>query len=181
MFEQRLPVHIDPLRMAETRRLLQGRIALDEMTRLSDSLKDSDGDVEVSLEFGIDNEGYRYMHGHLKTEVALVCQRCLETMRYAIDNEFALAMVQSVSEAESLPSHYEPLQIDDQPLFLRDVIEDELLLALPIVARHAQQECSVKLDEAEAPAADEQKDTGGEEKANPFSVLAGLKTDENSE
>ncbi|MGM0592984.1 MAG: YceD family protein [Pseudomonadota bacterium] len=183
MSNERLPVHIDPLRMAETRRLLQGRFALAEMARLGESLLSSDGDVAVSLEFGIDEEGIRYLRGTLQTVLPLECQRCLEKLNQVIDTAFALALVQSTTEAEALPSHYEPLQVDNQPLFLRDVIEDELLLALPIVAKHTKEQCRVDLDEVEQePAADnEATDTGEEEKANPFSVLAGLKTDQNSE
>lgn len=177
MFDERLPVHIDPLRMAETRRLLQGHVDLAEMARLGDALLGNDGSVAVSLEFGIDEEGIRFMRGHLRTDVTLECQRCLEAMQYAIDSTFALAMVRSAAEAEALPSHYEPLQLDGQPLFLRDVIEDELLLALPIVPRHAREECGVTLNDADAPADSEREDTGRDEKDNPFSVLAGLKTD----
>lgn len=180
MFDERLPVHIDPIRMAETRRLLQGHVALAEMKRLTESLQDSEGDVRVSLEFGIDEEGIRNVRGHIQAEVVLECQRCLEPMRYAIDSEFALGMVRSTTEAETLPSHYEPLVLDGDPLFLRDVLEDELLLALPIVARHAQDECSVKLEQADAPAEQERPDTdtGPDEKEkNPFSVLADMKTD----
>lgn len=176
--DERLPVHIDPVRMAETRRLLEGQVALAEMTRLLASLEESSGDVRVSLEFGIDEEGIRYMRGHLSAQVALVCQRCLETLRYPIDSEFALGLLGDVSEAESLPSRYEPLVLDGKPLFLRDVIEDELLLALPIVPRHPQAECSVRLDEVAAPAESGREDTGQAEKGdNPFSVLADMKTD----
>jgi uncharacterized protein len=164
--------------MAETRRLLQGHVSLSEMKRLGESLVDNSGNVEVSLEFGIDAEGIRYMHGRLHTVLMLECQRCLEPMRFAVDRDFALGMVRSETEAEALPSHYEPLQLDGQPLFLRDVLEDELLLSLPIVARHAEDECSVKLNDAEAPAEEERENTGKEEKENPFSVLAGLKTDQ---
>ncbi|MCW8827985.1 MAG: YceD family protein [Gammaproteobacteria bacterium] len=178
MFDERLPVHIDPLRMAETRRVLQGHVELADMVRLGESLMDHSGRVEVSLEFGIDEEGIRYMRGHLSTTVSLECQRCLDTMEFVIDNGFALGMVRNMTEAEALPSHYEPLQLDGKPLFLRDVIEDELLLALPIVARHAKQECGVKLDDADAPAETGREDRGKEEKDNPFSVLAGLKTDQ---
>lgn len=165
--------------MAETRRLLQGHVPLVEMKRLSESLMDTGGSAEVSLEFGIDAEGIRYMRGRIRTVLTLKCQRCLEGMRFVVDSEFALGMVQGEAQAEALPSHYEPLQLDGQPLFLRDVLEDELLLALPIVARHPSDECDVVLEAAAAPVEDEHedKDTGGSEKANPFSVLAGLKTD----
>ncbi len=174
MFNERLPVHIDPIRMAETRRLLQGQLALAEMERLGGALLNNDGEVAVSLEFGTDSEGIRYMRGRIQAEVSLECQRCLEPMRYPIDSEFALAMVRSAPEAEALPSHYEPLLVEDEPLFLRDIIEDELLLALPIVPMHASEECRVDTSLGGAGETHSDKDA---EKGNPFSVLANLKTD----
>jgi uncharacterized protein len=176
MFNERLPVHIDPFRMAESRRLFEGRIALAEMERLGELLQDSDGEVTVSLEFGTDNEGIRFLRGRIQAEVSLECQRCLETMRYPIDSEFALALVRNTVEAEALPSHYEPLLVEGEPLFLRDIIEDELLLALPIVAMHKQEECSVNVSSGQE-AGETRKDTGAAVKENPFAVLADLKTD----
>jgi uncharacterized protein len=172
MSGERLPVHIDPIRMAETRRLLQGEVAVAEMSRLVEALQDSDGSVSVSLEFGIDEEGIRVMRGRVQAEVSLLCQRCLEPMRQHIDNEFALGLVRSETEADELPSYYEPLLLDGKPLFLRDVIEDELLLALPIVPRHATEACGVHLENTEAET--EQK---GDKQDNPFASLTELKTD----
>ncbi|HEX9802021.1 MAG TPA: YceD family protein [Gammaproteobacteria bacterium] len=162
--------------MADTRRLLEGRIALAEMVRLGESLQDSAGEVTVSLEFGIDNEGIRFMRGRIQAEVSLECQRCLETLRFPIDGEFSLAMVRSTVEAEALPSHYEPLLVEGEPLFLRDIIEDELLLALPIVPMHEPDDCPVGTA-AEQAAGGMRKDNGTAEKANPFAVLANLKKD----
>jgi uncharacterized protein len=176
MFSERLPVHIDPFRMAETRRLLEGTIALAEMARLGESLQDTAGEVSVSLEFGIDNEGIRFIRGRIQAEVSLECQRCLETMRYPIDSEFMLGLVRSSTEAETLPSHYEPLLVEDGPLFLRDIIEDELLLALPIVAMHAPEACGVELNAMPQP--DEAQEDDGEAAGdNPFAALADLKID----
>jgi uncharacterized protein len=172
MSGERLPVHIDPIRMADTRRLLQGEVALAEMPRLVDALQDGDGNVSVSLEFGIDEEGIRVMRGRVQAEVTLVCQRCLEAMRHQVDNQFALGLVRSETEAEELPSHYEPLLLDGKPLFLRDVIEDEMLLALPIVPRHPPQECGAKMESGKA----ETEQDGGQ-RDNPFASLAELKTD----
>ncbi len=177
MFDTRLPVHIDPIRMAETRRLLQGTIALAEMTRLGSSLLNTQGDVSVSLEFGIDSEGIRFIRGRVRTEVSLECQRCLEELRYPIDSEFALGLVRSTVEAENLPSHYEPLQVDGEPLFLRDIIEDELLLAMPIVAMHAPEVCGVEVNPALRSDAQKDEDTGAVAADNPFAVLADLKKD----
>jgi uncharacterized protein len=156
---------------------MQGRIALAEMTRLSDSLLDSSGDVSISLEFGIDNEGIRFIHGRVQAEVSLECQRCLEVLRYPIDSEFMLGLVRSTAEAELLPAHYEPLLVEDEPLFLRDIIEDELLLALPVVARHAPEDCHVELSVTAQPDVREDEQTGAAVTDNPFAVLADLKKD----
>lgn len=152
--------------------MFQGEVALAEMPRLTEALQDSDGSVTVSLEFGTDAEGIRVMRGRIEADVSLLCQRCLDTMRQHIDNEFALGLVRSETEADALPSHYEPLLLDGKPLFLRDVIEDEMLLALPIVPRHPVDECDARLESGEAETEQE-----GSKRDNPFASLAGLKTD----
>ena len=175
MFSERLPVHIDPLRLVEARRVLHGSLPLAEMPRLLESVSDAEGDVTVSLEFGVDVEGIRYMRGSLQAQVTLECQRCLESMVFPIDSQFALALVRSMEQAEALPSHYEPLLLDGEPLFLRDVIEDELLLTLPIIPRHEEAECSVTADALRTK--DLQTDADRTDKPNPFSVLANLKID----
>ena len=178
MFDERLPVHIDPLRMAEAGRLFEGGYALEEMDRLHDSLLDGSGKVTVSLEFGIDAEGIRYMKGRLQTELTLECQRCLRAMQHQIDAEFALGLVRSNEAAELLPSHYEPLLVESDALFLRDIIEDELLLALPLVAMH--DECIDVNAQAAETAQRNDNERGESKKANPFAALAALKSNGNT-
>ncbi|MDH5784370.1 MAG: YceD family protein [Chromatiales bacterium] len=165
--------------MAETGRLLEGGYSLEEMERLHDSLLEQSGKVVVSLEFGVDAEGIRYMKGRLQTALTLECQRCLQAMQQPVDTEFALGLVRSNDAAELLPSHYEPLLVEDDTLFLRDVIEDELLLALPLVAMHEPSQC-VDIH-AQADQAQRDEDNCGEEKkANPFAALATLKSNGNT-
>ena len=181
MFDERLPVHIDPLRMAETGRLLEGGYSLEEMDRLHDSLLDSSGKVAVSLEFGVDAEGIRYMKGRLQTELTLQCQRCMQAMQQPVDTAFALGLVRGNEAAEQLPSHYEPLLVEEENLFLRDIIEDELLLALPLVAMHEPSQCiDVNAQVESAQRDDDEDDTGESKKENPFAALAGLKSNGNT-
>jgi uncharacterized protein len=174
----RLPVRIDPLRLAETGQLLSGTLALADMKRLAASLASSEGEVEVELEFGKDVSGVPYMKGHLKTELRLVCQRCLEPLEYPVNSDFLLGIVSSEAECELLPADYEPLELREEAMSLSDIIEDELLLSLPIVAMHPQSECHPRGGSD----ADEQNGATNEtgEKLNPFAVLADLKkrTDE---
>ena len=179
MFDERLPVHIDSFRMAEASRLFDGEYSISELDRMHDLLLDRSGKVAVSLEFGIDSEGIRYMKGRLQTEVTLECQRCLQAMKAPIDASFALGLVRTIDKAEQLPSHYEPLLVESDELFLRDVIEDELLLALPIVAFH-EEEC-IDVNQQAADAAQHNDDDSGESsKANPFAALAALKSNGNT-
>jgi uncharacterized protein len=180
MFDERLPVHIDPLRMAETGRLLKGEYSLAELDRMQDLLLDRSGEVTVSLEFGIDAEGIRYMKGRLQAVVALECQRCLQAMQAPIDANFALGLVRKDDAAEKLPSHYEPLLVESDALFLRDIIEDELLLALPLVAKHDESQC-IDVNQQAADAMQHNNDDSGEStKGNPFAVLAALKSNGNT-
>lgn len=169
MLKERLPVRIDPFRLAQARRFLGGRVSVTELKRLGACLADESGEVDVEMEFGIDADGISFLRGHLRAELKLTCQRCLEMMPYPIDTEFLLGIVTSEAEAQQLPSHYEPLVVGGEPLFANDVVEDELILALPAVSRHELSDC---------PAADvlREVEEGGRERQNPFSVLSELKT-----
>ncbi len=172
MLNERLPVHIEPRRLAESRRILEGTYAVAEMPRLLASLSEEQGEIAVELQFGIDEEGIRYMRGRLRAELGLQCQRCLETMRYPLETELSLAIVSGEAEAEMLPEHYDPLFVDAEPLYLKDLIEDELLLALPIVPRHPEGECGIESGNS----GDDEEVGEPEQKDNPFSVLASMKT-----
>jgi uncharacterized protein len=147
---------------------------------MHDLLLERSGEVIVSLEFGIDAEGIRYLKGRLQTVVVLECQRCLQSTQTPIDADFALGLVQSIEMAEKLPSHYEPLLVESDSLFLRDIIEDELLLALPLVAMHDESQC-IDVNQQAADANKRNNDDRGEsEKANPFAALAALKSNGNT-
>ncbi len=171
MLDERLPVQIDPIRYAETRRELAGPLALAKMARLGEALYDDAGEVQVRLHFGIDEEGFRYMRGTVSGELSLLCQRCMEPMAHHVELELSLAIVGNPTEAEALPSHYDPLMVGDQPLFLQDIIEDELLLALPIVPRH-EEDCMVKVEQGSDETESGEPGAGN----NPFAELAKLKT-----
>lgn len=165
----RLPVQFNPIRYAEQRRLITGEMPLRGMSRLAELLLDSSESVRVTLQCDIDSDGYRIVSGELATTLQLSCQRCLEPVRLPLQLTIALAAVMDERAAEQLPSHYEPLLLSaDGSCFLRDLIEDELLLALPVITRHPEGACPVKVVPpvvaSEAVSA-----------AHPFAALAALK------
>lgn len=164
-----IPEHVDPFRYAEQSLGLDGIVHLQDMPRLSTMLyAGKQGDVMVNLTFGIDEQGINYLKGHLETTVSLQCQRCLEPLDCEIMSDFTLGIVNTLDEANALSAVYEPAIAKEGSLGLRELIEDEVLLNLPIIPRHDPDECKVHLPVADA--GWEEHDT-----KNPFHVLASLK------
>jgi uncharacterized protein len=166
----RLPVAIDPLRFAETGRRLEGRLLLGGFDRLAPLLSDTTGEIEVELEFGIDDMRVPFLSGHIQGHLRLTCQRCMEPMDYEVDSHFILGLVQSDYEADGLREDYEPLLVGDEPMVLADIIEDELILTLPIVPSHELSACPVTTH-----VTDSSTENTADEAVNPFAVLSELK------
>lgn len=174
MSNQRLPEQITPFKLARQRRSLQGVLSLDTMARLGAMLADSQGDVTVDLQFGVDEQGISYMRGHLGAEVKMTCQRCMEPVTVPLEAEVAVGFAVSDEQARNMPEPYEACVLSEESAVLAELIEDELILSLPIVAVHPEQSCQPWLEEQqeEISALDEVA-----EKKNPFAVLASLKRD----
>jgi uncharacterized protein len=91
-------------------------------------------------------------------------------MAYQIEAPMALAWVTTRREADELPTHYDPVVVETETIALPDLIEDELLLALPLVALHAPETCAVRMEGAM------NKTETPSRRENPFAVLAQMKT-----
>lgn len=176
MKSNKLPKEINILNLADHGAQMAGIIDIADMSRLEPSLVSSAHKAEVTLEFGIDVEKLRYVKGHIKAKLALVCQRCLKPMDYRVDDAIALSPVFNENEANELPSCYEPVMIaNHETQSLTALIEDELILRLPIVALHENQDCvpgsTTNTEHAQPIALD-----AGDAANHPFAVLADLKS-----
>lgn len=167
-----LPDRIDVLRLAETGRTLRGHLPLAALTRLAPTLHTVEGEVAVEMS-GSKAGRVRTLHGRIVTTLSLVCQRCLEPMTVPIDVQFQLGLVTTEEQVERLPEGLEPLLIAEPTLRLAEVIEDELVLALPIVALHPEgSACAARVPAAMAAV---QEPVEPEPRKNPFAALAQLK------
>lgn len=168
--EKYIPDHVDPYRLAEQGiQLLDQRVKIDDLSRLKVLVLPDDTKISVDLHFGVDEQGLTNLKGKVATKLKLQCQRCMEPFIYEIISNFALGIVNTLDEANELPDQYEPALVSEGALPLKDLIEDEILLNLPIIPRHTPEECKVKLPYRAA---------GGEitqEEKSPFHVLASLK------
>jgi len=174
MLKGPIPPHIDPRKLADRAASLQGELSLSQLQRLAESLEDDQGVVRASFAFGRDEQRTVVIHSQLDVDVKMVCQRCLEPVVLPIHSECDYAVVNEGASSQHLPKGYDVLEVGEDPLDLLALVEDELLLALPIVPLHDPEICQppVGPDEPE-PSEDEVT------RSNPFSVLAQLKRDPN--
>jgi uncharacterized protein len=159
-----LPKYIDPVRMADTRASIKGMMTFAGMDRLEAQLVDKQGEVFVELDFGIDVEGLRFITGKIQTQVSLDCQRCLQKVSYPIECDVSLSPVTTIEEANNLPERYEPCMLAKE-ILLTTLVEEEILLHLPMIAVHDTEKCHIAAPNVEA---DEQL------KQHPFRQLAEL-------
>ena len=176
---ERLPREVDPFRFAREGVQLEVTIPQQQLKRLQELLTHSDNEVTAELEFGIDFLGTHYMRGHLTTQVELICQRCLEPMHLDLDTTLTLGFVHNAAQAEEVPDEYEAIIVDEARVTLQDLIEDELLLALPQIPKHEQNTCSAQVEKLSSEQAVEMKSEP--ERENPFAVLASLKKSDTGE
>ncbi len=169
--QDRLPVQVDPYRLAEQGREYEGVLPLRHMKRLAPMLATDEGEVSVSLRFGIDEMGVHFLEGSIRADLVVLCQRCLEEMRLPVETDLALGFVDSTAEADRLPGGYEPYIVESVPMALIDMIEEELILSLPQIPMHELQNCPAQAY-LEAPDKTQQDKTGQE---TPFQKLADLK------
>ncbi|MCX8049379.1 MAG: DUF177 domain-containing protein [Methylohalobius sp.] len=76
--------------------------------------------------------------GRVEADLEVVCQRCLEPVRIEVRAVVNLGVVTSIAEGDMLPEPYEPLLLEEEKLRFSDIVEDELILAIPVVPRHAE-------------------------------------------
>ncbi len=109
-----------------------------------------------------------FMQGQVSAEVSLICQRCLEPMVAPLSTHVAVGFISDEREVELLPVEFEPYLLKEEQVALADLVEDELILALPVVAMHSDTDCQVWYQESDdiAPETDRE---------NPFAVLSKLK------
>ena len=174
MLNAPIPPHIDPRKLADRGTTLEGEVLLASLPRLCDPLADDAGLVRAKFFFGRDEQRAVIIRSEVDVEVKMVCQRCLELVTLPIHSECEYAVVKEGASSESMPKGYDVLEVGEDPLDLLALVEDELLLALPIVPAHGPDVCRppAGLDEPES---SEDEVT----RSNPFSVLAQLKRDPN--
>lgn len=171
------PRRLDVAALAKQAQSVAGEWALDTLPRLAQCEAAPPDHVSQPVAWSVQGESRPvaggaaqiWLHLRASTQLWLACQRCLQPMRTSLSIERAILFVPGEDKAEALDAEIEddvlalPAALD-----LRALIEDELILALPLVPRH---------DACPLPAGLPAAEQGAEQPArpNPFAPLAALK------
>lgn len=169
------PDWIDVGRAAQAGRRYAGEARLSWMPRVLDLLDSPEAEQTVSFEVSasLDDQQVPRLAVHVHGSVPMTCQRTLGRYMQPIDSESEIAPVASESEAERLPEELEPKLVPDGRLRMVELVEDELLLALPLVPRDPASEPVGEVDEG--PVAGDEPDDDATGTDGPFASLAKLK------
>lgn len=141
---------LDVLGLAQQGAVVERQYPIAGFERLNDRLAERIGsaDVRIALQM-IDGKPSAVLQ--LRAGVVLLCQRCLRPLHRVLESESRLAFV--AREEEAAPGDYEPIAGDPRRVDLAALVEDELLLALPLIGLHARgEECRAAAEPApEAP------------------------------
>ncbi|HEY4293040.1 MAG TPA: YceD family protein [Luteibacter sp.] len=165
-----LPSSVDAWREVRARRSFQGQLPVSAFSRLGEVVASTEGDVTYTLDFGRDDFGIAYVAVRAQAALTVICQRSLEPFQLPVEVDARLGLIVEESEEASLPPGYEALLVEeDGKLDPVATIEDELLLALPLVPVNPDYELP---DDVNGPGED---DMPSQEKSeNPFAALRGL-------
>lgn len=175
------PRRFDALRFAQTAATLDGDLPLTELQRLAPDLQGPlapEARVRWSargeLRDGPTASGSQvWLHLRVHAVVPLACQRCLGAVdtELQVDRWFRFVADEAAAEAEDDEAEEDLLALEPRPDLI-DVIEDELIMALPLVPMHDT--CPETPAALQAPAADP-ADAAAPARPNPFAALQQLK------
>jgi uncharacterized protein len=156
---------IDGLEFARSGSQLQGAVAVAELPRLTDSLFDTGGELKFLVRGGHDARHRPRLQLTVEGLINLKCQRCLDTLVYPVAAESSLLVLTGKAGGETAAFD----ELDGIPADAHTdvwtLVEDEVLLAIPLAPRHPDEQCNAAVK------------TPQDRAASPFSVLAKLKQD----
>lgn len=157
-------------RLADRQADVAFEISLDQMPRVRAQLAGSGGKVRGVAHFRRE-AGFRVAELEFDGAATLVCQRCLEPVECPVEGRSRVALIALESEADRVPQEFETVHAPENRIRVRDLVEEELLLTLPLVPLHANAGCAGEESSIEP---DAEPDAPAPETQRPFERLGEL-------
>jgi uncharacterized protein len=135
------PLDVDRLARGEAE--IDFDVPLAELPRLRSRIAGIGGSVRGAARFGRQS-GFAVADLSLVGKARLQCQRCMQAMELPIDSTSHVALILAEADAAEVPEELEPVLAREGRISAGELVEEELLLALPIVPLHEElRECAV--------------------------------------
>lgn len=158
---------IDSLNFARNGQRISGEVPVAELPRLLEELDNPQGILSYTVQGGVDKQGVHRLDVSVDGQCQLRCQRCLGALDYALQLDVRL-LLRDQAELDALDESVEEEEYDsilaDAHLDVLELLEEEILLSLPIAPKHESGGCQ---------AAD--GENTDQDESNPFAVLEKLK------
>lgn len=169
---------LDVRAFAQSQGHLQDEVALSAFPRLAQDAQPDAGEARGHVHWQAEGElveqtggpGQVWLHLQADAVVPMVCQRCMTVapISLQVDRSFRFVADEATAEAEDDESEEDVLVLSRE-FNLLELIEDELLMELPVVPRHDSCPEPVRMQSSDA-----DFEQANEEKPSPFAVLRGL-------
>jgi DUF177 domain-containing protein len=158
-------------RLADRQADVTFEIPLDRLPRVQAKIAGTEGKVSGVAHFRR-QAGLRVAELEMHGEAKLVCQRCMHPMVWPLDGESRVAILAHESDADRVPQDLETVHAQDDRIRVSDLVEEEVLLTLPLVPLHADpDDCAM---EEEAPEPLQEEEGPVQETQRPFERLGEL-------
>ncbi|HUQ76802.1 MAG TPA: YceD family protein [Burkholderiales bacterium] len=116
----------------------EGKLPLSSFPRLQDLMLSNAGEAAYTLRGVRDERGRPSLRLTVRATLQLRCQRCLDPLAHEVDGDALLVLAASQDEIDAEPATVDAPDrvLAGKEMAVRDLVEDELLLALPYAPRH---------------------------------------------
>jgi uncharacterized protein len=126
--------------LADAGRRVELVIPVAQLSRIAEWLASADGTVTGTVDLSR-RSGRIIADVKFEAQLTLRCQRCLGPLQATFEGGSEVALLAAESEAATVPQEFETALAPDGRMRLADLVEEELLLALPAAPRHADGQC----------------------------------------
>jgi len=137
----KLPSKIDPFKAADQSRVLRGVVNTKQFKRLDKAIISIEDELSVGCSFLRDDLNRPYVELNCKASMVLRCERCLGSMDFKFElKNHRLQLIDASNH--SAEADVDGLLVEHNDLYLSELLEDEILLGLPLIPKHsALDEC----------------------------------------
>ena len=150
------------------------KIPLAELPRVSRELSATDGEASGHVRFSR-QLGQAVADLDVSAQPEVVCQRCMQAMRWPVKVKSRIALVSDYDAANRVPEGLEVFLVEADSVSVRDLVDEEIMLALPHVARHEEgSECAGRKVRLPGQEAESDEEGAAAEVQKPFAQLGEL-------